>query len=82
MMFQYRFYGEKVVKQGIETRTHHLDVSGEPEYLEKIQLKYNQLASDNEIFIVGSCGFDSVPADLGIVFTRNNFKCTCMELFR
>lgn len=70
----YRFYGENVVKQCVETRTHHLDVSGEPEYLEKMQLKYNQLAIDREIFVVGSCGFDSVPADLGIVFTRNNFK--------
>ena len=27
----YRFYGEPVVKACIATRTHHVDVSGEPQ---------------------------------------------------
>ena len=39
-----------------------------------MQLKYDKEALDKNVFIVGSCGFDSVPADLGLVFTRNNFK--------
>jgi short subunit dehydrogenase-like uncharacterized protein len=28
----YRFHGEKVVKQCIESRTHQVDLCGEPEY--------------------------------------------------
>lgn len=71
----YRFYGEQVVKQCVLSKTHHLDVSGEPEYLEKMQLEYNQQATDNKVFIVGSCGFDSIPADLGVAFTQHSFKC-------
>jgi short subunit dehydrogenase-like uncharacterized protein len=69
----YRFYGEKVVKQCIQSRTHQVDLCGEPEYLERIQLNYNKQARDNGVFIVGSCGFDSVPTDLGVVFTKKNF---------
>lgn len=71
----YRFHGEKVVKQCVESKTHHVDISGEPEFLEKSQLLFNDLAVQNEVFVVGSCGFDSVPCDLGIEFTKKEFAC-------
>ncbi|KAL3280430.1 hypothetical protein HHI36_017912 [Cryptolaemus montrouzieri] len=38
----YRFMGESVVKACVEAGTHHVDVSGEPSYMEKIQLDYNE----------------------------------------
>jgi len=40
---------------------------GEPQYLETMQLKYNTQAEENGVYVVGSCGFDSIPADLGSV---------------
>jgi short subunit dehydrogenase-like uncharacterized protein len=58
----------------VKTNTHHLDVSGEPEYLEKIQYLYDDKAVETNTLIVGSCGFDSVPADLGIAFTKTQFS--------
>lgn len=70
----YRFTGEEIVKQCLAAGTHHLDVSGEPEFLERIQLKYNTEAVEKNLFIIGSCGFDSVPADIGVIFTQNSFK--------
>lgn len=39
-----------------------------------MQLNYNKEALEKNVFIVGSCGFDSVPADMGLIFTRDNFK--------
>ncbi|XP_076641028.1 saccharopine dehydrogenase-like oxidoreductase isoform X2 [Halictus rubicundus] len=69
----YRYYGEPVVKACVSTRTHHVDVSGEPEYMETIQLKYDKEAKEAGIFIVSACGFDSIPCDLGVVFTQNKF---------
>ena len=39
----YRFYGEAVVEACVEAGAHHLDISGEPQYLEKMQLKYHQV---------------------------------------
>ena len=41
----YRFYGESVVEACVEAGCHHLDISGEPQYLEKMQLKYHQVSS-------------------------------------
>ena len=38
----YRFYGEPVVESCVEAGSHHVDISGEPQYLEKMQLKYHQ----------------------------------------
>lgn len=72
-MFKYRFYGEAVIKECLKTNTHHVDVSGEPEFLERMQLKYNDQAFETSTYIVGSCGFDSVPADLGFNYTKSQF---------
>ncbi|XP_054000745.1 saccharopine dehydrogenase-like oxidoreductase [Hylaeus anthracinus] len=69
----YRFYGEPVVKACIATRTHHVDVSGEPQYMESIALKYNKAAQDAGIYIISACGFDSIPCDLGVIFTQQKF---------
>jgi short subunit dehydrogenase-like uncharacterized protein len=70
---QYRFYGESVVNECLKTNTHHIDVSGEPEFLERMQLNYDETAFNSNTYIIGSCGFDSVPADLGFLFTKNEF---------
>lgn len=50
--------------------TNYVDVSGEPEFLELIQLKYHEEAKKKGIYIVGSCGFDSIPADMGVAEAR------------
>lgn len=72
----YRFYGEPVVKACVENGAHHIDISGEPQFLEGMQLNYNSQAADNGVFIIGSCGFDSIPADMGVLYTREQFKGT------
>ncbi|SPP80487.1 saccharopine dehydrogenase-like oxidoreductase [Drosophila guanche] len=69
----YRFFGENVVKACIEAGTHHVDVSGEPQYMESIQLKYNDRARERGVYVISACGFDSIPADLGVVFVEKNF---------
>ncbi|CAG5121242.1 unnamed protein product [Candidula unifasciata] len=70
----YRFYGEPVVKACIEAGTHHLDISGEPQYLEKMQLLYNAKAKENNVLVIGATGFDSIPAETGILYTQKQFK--------
>ncbi|XP_034663645.1 saccharopine dehydrogenase-like oxidoreductase [Drosophila subobscura] len=69
----YRFHGEKVVSACIEAGTHHVDVSGEPQYMETMQLKYDQRAKERGVYVVSACGFDSIPADMGVVFVEKNF---------
>ncbi|XP_052768955.1 saccharopine dehydrogenase-like oxidoreductase [Mya arenaria] len=79
----YRFYGEDVVKACIENGAHHVDISGEPQYLEKMQLLYSGKAREAGVYIVGACGFDSVPADMGVAFATEQFKgdLNSVELF-
>ncbi len=69
----YRFYGEQVVKACISQGTHHVDVSGEPQYMEKMQLDYNEAAQEKGVFVVSACGFDSIPADMGVLFLEEKF---------
>ncbi len=38
-----------------------------------MQLDYHQSARDNKVYVVGACGFDSIPADMGTVFLENKF---------
>ena len=70
-----------MVEACVEGGAHHVDISGEPQYLEKMQLKYHQVTMDvirhlrkslqkaleNGVYVVGACGFDSIPADMGQV---------------
>ncbi|XP_051867624.1 saccharopine dehydrogenase-like oxidoreductase [Pristis pectinata] len=72
----YRFFGEPVVKACIENGTHYVDISGEPQFLEGMQLKYDKEAAEKGVYVVGSCGFDSIPADMGILYTRDQLKGT------
>jgi short subunit dehydrogenase-like uncharacterized protein len=63
--FCFRFSGDQVVKACVSNGTHHVDISGEPQYLETMQLRYNDEAIKKEVYVIGSCGFDSIPSDLG-----------------
>jgi len=72
----YRFFGEQVIKACLETQTHHVDVSGEPQYMEKMQLKYHELALEKGVYIVSACGYDSIPMDMGVIFLQKEFQGT------
>ncbi|XP_042900391.1 saccharopine dehydrogenase-like oxidoreductase isoform X2 [Parasteatoda tepidariorum] len=69
----YRFYGEPVVKQCVLNGAHYVDVCGEPQFLESMQLKYFEEAQKKNLYIIGSCGFDSIPSDFGIEYVRKKF---------
>lgn len=70
----YRHWGEQVVKACIESGASHVDFSGEPQYMEEVQLKYNEAAREKGVYVVSACGFDSIPDDLGLVYLQEQFK--------
>ncbi|CAF1075586.1 unnamed protein product [Rotaria sordida] len=76
----YRLYGEPVVEACIQSRTHYIDICGEPQFLETIQLRYDSQAQEREIAIVGSCGFDSLIADLGAETIRQQCEQNNLEI--
>lgn len=44
------------------------------QFLEGMQLNYNSQAAEKGVYVIGSCGFDSIPADMGVLYTRDQFK--------
>lgn len=64
----YRLWGEPVVKACLEGGCHYLDITGEPEFMERAELKFHEEARSKGLFIVPCSAFDSIPADLGVAF--------------
>ncbi|KAK1328123.1 hypothetical protein QTO34_012546 [Cnephaeus nilssonii] len=79
----YRFYGEPVVKACVENGTSCIDISGEPQFLELMYWKYHEKAAEKGVYIIGSSGFDSIPADMGVIYTSSkiNGTLTAVESF-
>ena len=65
----YAEYGEPLVRACVEAGTHYCDITGEPSFVSDMRAKYHQQAVDAGVRIVNCCGFDSIPADAGALFT-------------
>ncbi|KAF9412584.1 hypothetical protein HW555_008947 [Spodoptera exigua] len=72
----FRLYGEPVVKAAVESKTNYVDITGEPQFIELMQIRYDEKAREAGVFVVSACGFDSIPADMGVTFLKQNFKGT------
>jgi short subunit dehydrogenase-like uncharacterized protein len=62
-------YGEPVVAACAAAGTDYVDLTGEPEFVDLMWLRYNEQARQSGARLVHSCGFDSIPYDLGAQFT-------------
>jgi short subunit dehydrogenase-like uncharacterized protein len=65
----YIHYGEPLVAACAATGTDYVDLTGEPEFVDLMWLRHHEQAQLNGARIVHSCGFDSIPYDLGVLFT-------------
>ena len=43
------------------------------QFIELMEDKYHEQAEEAGVFIVSACGFDSIPHDVGMRFTEENF---------
>jgi short subunit dehydrogenase-like uncharacterized protein len=65
----YLTYGEPLVAACAEEGTDYLDLTGEPEFVDRMYLGHHARAVATGARLVHCCGFDSIPADLGTYFT-------------
>ncbi|MGH3712241.1 MAG: saccharopine dehydrogenase family protein [Micromonosporaceae bacterium] len=65
----YLKYGEPLVAACAEAGTHYVDLTGEPEFVDLMYLRYHATAQRTGARLVHACGFDSIPYDLGVLFT-------------
>jgi short subunit dehydrogenase-like uncharacterized protein len=62
----YQLYGEELIKQCAEQGTDYVDLSGEPSWMHETIGQHSAAAKASGARIVHSCGFDSIPFDLGV----------------
>jgi short subunit dehydrogenase-like uncharacterized protein len=65
----YIAYGEPLVAACAEEGTDYLDLTGEPEFVDRMYLGHHARAVATGARLVHCCGWDSIPADLGAYFT-------------
>ena len=66
----YQLYGEKIIKTCVSSGTDYVDLCGEPGFMHKIISECSAEAKETGARIVFSCGFDSIPFDLGVLFVQ------------
>ena len=62
-------YGEPLVAACAEAGTDYVDLTGEPEFVDRMYVAHHERARQTGARIVHACGFDSIPHDLGVWFT-------------
>jgi short subunit dehydrogenase-like uncharacterized protein len=65
----YLSHGEPVVAACAAAGTDYVDLTGEPEFVDRMFVSYGATAERTGARIVHACGFDSIPYDLGAYFT-------------
>lgn len=70
----YQLYGEPLIAACAEAGTDYVDLCGEPAWMAQMIAKYDAKAKASGARIVFSCGFDSIPFDLGVVFIEGQAK--------
>ena len=66
----YLKYGEPLIKSCTKNGTDYVDLTGEAIFIKDMMDKYQDDAKKSGARIVNSCGFDSIPSDLGVYFTQ------------
>jgi short subunit dehydrogenase-like uncharacterized protein len=65
----YILHGEPLVAACAAAGTDYVDLTGEPEFVDLMWLRYHSQAESTGARLVHSCGFDSIPYDLGALYT-------------
>ncbi|XXG55670.1 hypothetical protein AAC387_Pa03g3283 [Persea americana] len=69
----YLLHGQPVVASCVESGTDYLDITGEPEFMEKMEALYHDKARKAGSLVISACGYDSVPAEMGLIFNSRQW---------
>jgi len=65
----YTVHGEPLVAACAAAGTDYVDLTGEPEFADRMYLAHHETARKSGARLVHACGFDSIPHDLGAWYT-------------
>ena len=67
-------YGTLLVDLCVRFKTNYCDITGEAHWIRTLIDNFHGEAKSKKIKIVNSCGFDSIPSDMGVYFIQNKIK--------
>ncbi|MEH2556017.1 short subunit dehydrogenase-like uncharacterized protein [Bradyrhizobium algeriense] len=70
----YQLYGNELIATCAEAGTDYLDLCGEPVWMRQMIEKHEVAAKASGARILFSCGFDSIPFELGTYFVQEEAK--------
>jgi short subunit dehydrogenase-like uncharacterized protein len=77
----YTLYGSPVVEACVKAGTDYVDLCGEVLWMREMIEKHEAAAKESGARIVFSCGFDSIPFDLGVQYlqeeSQNRYGAIC-----
>jgi short subunit dehydrogenase-like uncharacterized protein len=80
----YAKYGSKLVAACVDNGTHYCDLAGETQWIRQMIDKHQSDAVQSGARIINSCGFDSIPSDIGVNFLQREagaaFGEPCKEI--
>ncbi len=80
----YQLYGSQLVAACAEAGTDYADLCGEPTWMRAMIDAHDAKAKQSGARIVFSCGFDSIPFDLGVAFLQDaaiaRFGAPCVRV--
>lgn len=76
----YARYGLPLVSACVEASADYVDLTGEPGFVDELMRTYGSAARQKGIRIVNSCGFDSIPPDLGVFMVAKELPANSSSL--
>ncbi len=70
----YQLYGSGLVAACAKTGTDYVDLTGESHWIAQMMAAHEAAAKASGARLVFSCGFDSIPFDLGVYFAQEEAK--------
>ena len=70
----YQLYGDELVAACVRNGTHYVDLCGEPGWMREMIDKHQETAKETGAQICFSCGFDSIPFDLGVLMLQQEMN--------
>ncbi|WP_108809661.1 saccharopine dehydrogenase NADP-binding domain-containing protein [Sphingorhabdus sp. Alg231-15] len=70
----YQLYGDGLVAACVQHGTHYVDLCGEPGWMREKIDEHQEAAEKSGAQICFSCGFDSIPFDLGVLALQKEMK--------
>ena len=70
----YQLYGDELVAVCVKNGTHYVDLCGEPGWMRQKIDEHQAAAEKSGAQICFSCGFDSIPFDLGVFMLQNEME--------